>query len=129
MSDPTLVYDDDCGFCTWWANYVAQRSDIRLIGFSELSEEMRDRLPADYEECSHLVTDDEVYSCGASIEESLVRLDRTTDFRPLAKFLRQFDEYTQLRERLYRKGADHRGLLGTVFSADSPDTQHLDTDD
>ena len=28
MSGDVLVYDDDCGFCTWWANYFGHRADL-----------------------------------------------------------------------------------------------------
>jgi predicted DCC family thiol-disulfide oxidoreductase YuxK len=40
-----LVFDDDCGFCTWWAEFVAARSDVRLVGFSELDPDLRALLP------------------------------------------------------------------------------------
>ncbi|MBX0294568.1 thiol-disulfide oxidoreductase DCC family protein [Haloarcula nitratireducens] len=122
MSDATLVYDDDCGFCTWWAEFIEARSDLRLVGFSELGEDesLRARLPEEYESCSHLVTDDRVYSCGASIEAALVRTETGKPARPVAEFLGQFGEYENLRERGYRWVADNRGTLGKLLSKTPP---------
>lgn len=114
MSDATLVYDDDCGFCTWWADFFAYRSDLRLVGFSELTDDLRERLPDDYEECSHVVTDDEVYSCGQSLEEAFVRSNLGTEARPLVEFLRNFEDYERFRERTYRWVARNRSALGSV---------------
>ena len=116
MSEAILVYDDDCGFCTRWAEYFADRSGIRTVGFSDLDPDLRDRLPEDYGNCSHLVTDDAVYSCGASVEQTVVRSEVGSPARPLVDFLRQFEDYARVRERLYRWGADNRDLLGRIFS-------------
>ncbi|NHN47353.1 DUF393 domain-containing protein [Halostella sp. JP-L12] len=120
MAEPVLVYDDDCGFCTWWADFLARRSDLRIVGFAELTPELRDRLPENYEECSHLVTDDEVYSCGASIEEAFVRSDLGESARPLVESLRRFDGYGSVREGGYRLVADNRSLWGKVLSKTPP---------
>jgi len=92
-SEATLVYDDDCGFCTWWADYFDERTALRIVGFSDLTDELRARLPDDYEACSHLVTDDAVYSCGASIEEALTRTDVGGPVDDVVEFLRQFEDY------------------------------------
>jgi predicted DCC family thiol-disulfide oxidoreductase YuxK len=123
MTGATLVYDDDCGFCTWWARLVERRSDVPLVGFSELEAhpDLRARLPEDYEECSHLVTDEDVYSCGASIEEAIVRARVCgLDLAGSVGFLRHFRDYNRLREGTYRWVAEHRGLLGKVFRATPP---------
>jgi predicted DCC family thiol-disulfide oxidoreductase YuxK len=120
MSDATLVYDDDCGFCTWWAQFLADRSDITLIGFSELDEGTIKRLPADYEECAHLLVDGSVYSCGESIEQAFVESDLGQDFQPAVDFFRGFDEYDTLRERAYREVADRRDFFGQFLSASPP---------
>ena len=50
MSEGTLVYDDDCGFCKWWVDYFARRSEVETVGFSELTDDRRERLPENYEE-------------------------------------------------------------------------------
>jgi predicted DCC family thiol-disulfide oxidoreductase YuxK len=113
---PTLVYDDGCGFCTWCADRIAERTDLRLVGFSELTPALRDRLPDDYENCAHLVTDDEVYSCGASVEQALVRTDLVDGGGPVVDFLRQFEDYERRRERAYRWVADRRDKFGLVVS-------------
>ncbi|WP_254525242.1 DCC1-like thiol-disulfide oxidoreductase family protein [Natrinema caseinilyticum] len=120
MTEPTLVYDDDCGFCTWWAEYVDERTDVRLVGFSDLEGTVRERLPAEYEECAHLVTEDEVHSCGASIEQALVRTDIAGPAAEVVDFLRQFDDYERLRERSYRWVATNRDRLGELLSRTPP---------
>jgi predicted DCC family thiol-disulfide oxidoreductase YuxK len=116
MSDATLVYDDDCGFCTWWADFFERRSDLEIVGFSELTGDQRERLPDDYEECSHLLADGEVYSCGESLEQALLRSDVSDDLSSLVRFLRNFEEYPDLRETVYRQVADRRSELGIVVS-------------
>lgn len=120
MTEATLVYDDDCGFCTWWAEFLLDRSDLRVVGFSELDADLRERLPEEYERCSHLVVGDEVYSCGESIERALVRTDLGRDLRPLVEFLGQFSDYDRVRERAYRAVADRRDLGGEFLSAEPP---------
>jgi len=38
MARDRLVYDDDCGFCTYAALWVVERgADVELVAFSELS--------------------------------------------------------------------------------------------
>jgi predicted DCC family thiol-disulfide oxidoreductase YuxK len=120
MDDPILVYDDDCGFCTWSARFVAARSTVELVGFSELTDELLERLPEDYEDCAHLVTDEEVFSCGAGMEEAFLRTDLGEELREPVGFLRQFEDYDRVRERGYRLVADNRDLFGKVLSADPP---------
>jgi predicted DCC family thiol-disulfide oxidoreductase YuxK len=120
MSDATLVYDDDCGFCTWSAELIAENSDLRIVGFSALTDELRERLPADYEECAHLVTADEVYSCGEAMEEAFVRSDLGRAARPFVNFARNFEEHERFRERGYRWIADNRDLFGKVVSKSPP---------
>ncbi|OVE85039.1 DCC1-like thiol-disulfide oxidoreductase family protein [Natronolimnobius baerhuensis] len=119
-TDTVLVFDDDCGFCTWWAEYVDARSSIQLVGFSELSPELRERLPEHYEACSHLVTDDEVYSCGRSIEEAIARVDDHGPIRNSVDFFRNFEDYERLRETGYRWVADNRDKWGQVMSKTPP---------
>ena len=116
-----LVFDDDCGFCTWCANFGARHGDVVTVGFQELTPDQLARLPEDYEECSHLLTDDAVYSCGAAIERTL-----EIDFPvlgPIFDALRLVPGYDSLRERLYRWGADNRALLGSIVSDDPPARQ------
>ncbi|MFB6156537.1 MAG: DCC1-like thiol-disulfide oxidoreductase family protein [Haloferacaceae archaeon] len=120
MSEATLVYDDDCGFCTWWADVFADRTDVRPVGFAELDDDLRERLPDDYETCVHLVTDDEVYSCGESVEQAFLRSDLGRDVRPLVRFLRHFDDYERFRERAYRYVADRRDTFGKLVSKTPP---------
>lgn len=116
MDLPVLVYDDDCGFCTWWAAFIADHTPYPIIGFSELTPELREYLPADYEECSHFVTPERVYSCGASIEEALLRSDVGGPARPVVERLRRVGPYNSAREWGYRWVAHNRGLLGNIMS-------------
>lgn len=120
MSDAVLVYDDDCGFCTWWARFFAARSDLELIGFSELEEPLLSRLPSDYTKCSHVVADGEIYSCGKSMEEALRRSTVGIPFRPAIWVFRRVPPYNWCREWFYRRAAGNRVLLGKVFSTTPP---------
>jgi len=124
--EPTLVYDDDCGFCTWWVDWAARHADLRIVGFSTLTPTLRERLPDDYADCVHLVTDDAVYSCGEAVERTLVRTDVAGDSRPVVDFLRQFEDYERLRERAYRWAADNRDTLGLVVSKTPPARRNRD---
>ena len=119
--EPTFVYDDDCGFCTWWADQFARRTDLRIVGFAALDDDLQERLPADYANCAHLVTDDAVYSCGAAIERTL-ELDFPV-LEPVFGALRAVPGYAALRERLYRWGADNRATLAKLARDDPPARQ------
>ena len=114
----TLVYDDDCGFCTWWARWAARNADVSLVGFSELGESERERLPPDYESCAHLLTADAVYSCGEAVERVLARSDRTLSC--VLDELREVPGYERFRERFYRFNADRRDLWGKLVREDPP---------
>jgi predicted DCC family thiol-disulfide oxidoreductase YuxK len=113
-----FVYDDACGFCSWWARFFANRTDMGIVGYSTLTDEERERLPADYEECIHYLTEEAVYSCGAAIEEPL----READLVPgeLFDFLNQFGDYEHYRERAYREAADRRDAWGFFISEEPP---------
>lgn len=114
----TFVYDDQCGFCSWWASFFARRTQMGIVGFSELTDDERERLPEDYEECAHLLTDEAEFSCGAAIEEGLVRAGALPDDVP--KFFRQFTDYPTYRERLYREAAERRDAWGFFVSEEPP---------
>ncbi|AAG20563.1 thiol-disulfide oxidoreductase DCC family protein [Halobacterium salinarum] len=115
---PRLVFDDDCGFCTWCANVASRHGDVALVGFTELSPDQRARLPEDYENCAHLLTDDAVYSCGEAIERTLAH--DVPALQPVFGALGSVPGYASLRERLYRAGADRRALLGNIVRDDPP---------
>ena len=115
---PRLVYDDDCGFCTWCAEFAAERGEFELVGFEELTPDQLARLPDDYEECAHLLTDDRVYSCGAAIEETMTRVE--TPSRHLAAAFQQLPGTESVRESLYREVADRRALFGKLASREPP---------
>ncbi|MFW6448840.1 MAG: DCC1-like thiol-disulfide oxidoreductase family protein [Halobacteriota archaeon] len=115
MAEAVLVYDDDCGFCTWWAAYLDARTDLRVVGFEALDDELRASLPPDHTACSHVVTDEGVHSCGASIEEALLHTRLGAYARPVVERLRRVSPYRGLREWCYRRGANNRDLLGNVL--------------
>jgi predicted DCC family thiol-disulfide oxidoreductase YuxK len=118
---PRVVFDDECGFCTWCARFTARHGDVELVGFEELTPDQLARLPDDYETCTHFLTDDAVYSCGAAVERALAY-----DFpflAPVFAVLRQAPGYEWLRERLYRWGANNRVMLGKIVRDDPPATQ------
>jgi predicted DCC family thiol-disulfide oxidoreductase YuxK len=113
-----IVYDDDCGFCTWCAKWAVRHGSLDAIGFANLTPDQRGRLPDDFESCVHLLTDNNVYSCGAATEQALRRIYPT--LQGVFGALQAIPGYTNLRERLYRWVADHRELLGTYISAEPP---------
>ncbi|KDE57650.1 thiol-disulfide oxidoreductase [Halostagnicola sp. A56] len=115
---PRLVFDDDCGFCTWCAEFAAERGEFELVGFRDLTPDQLARLPADYEECAHLLTQEGVYSCGEAIEEIGTRLETPT--RHLAVAFRRFPGTEGAREPLYRRVADNRDLFGRIVSRTPP---------
>ncbi|ADB63128.1 putative thiol-disulphide oxidoreductase DCC (plasmid) [Haloterrigena turkmenica DSM 5511] len=110
---PTLVYDDDCGVCTRAARFVDRRAAIDIIGFSELTPELRDRLPAEYEQCAHLVTERAVYSCGEAME----RAYELTGLPPsrLLPLFRRIPGYESIREGVYRIVAENRPLISRLL--------------
>jgi predicted DCC family thiol-disulfide oxidoreductase YuxK len=113
-----FVYDDDCGFCSWWASFVAEYTDLGIAGFSALTDAERERLPENYEECAHLLTDEGVRSCGAAIEAVLERVGVLPS--RLRLLLGQTADYGPLRERLYRAAADRRDVWGRLVSEEPP---------
>jgi len=110
---PRLVYDDDCGFCTWSAEYAAARGRFELVGFAELTPDQRARLPDDYEECAHLLTADAVYSCGEAVELAAAKLGLS--HRLAVAVFRTIPGSDRAREPLYRWVADRRSLWGKVL--------------
>ncbi len=110
---PRLVYDDDCGFCTWCAEYAAARGTFELVGFAELTPDQRARLPDEYEDCAHLLTQDAVYSCGEAIEIATAKLGLSHRFA--VALFRAAPGSGQVREPLYRWVADRRSLWGKLL--------------
>ena len=113
MSTRTLVYDDNCGICTRTAVFIAERTTIDLVGFSELTPELRARLPQDFTKCAHLVTDEDVYSCGEAME----RAYEETGLPPadLLPLFRRIPMYEPVREGIYSIVATNRPLVGRLL--------------
>ncbi|MFC5971774.1 DCC1-like thiol-disulfide oxidoreductase family protein [Halomarina salina] len=114
---PQLVYDDDCGFCTWCARWAVRVAPVDAVGFDELTDEQRARLPDDWEECAHLLVGRTVYSCGEAIEQTLARSNIPAS--AALGLLRQVPGYAAFREESYRWAADHRDWWGQIRRADS----------
>lgn len=110
---PRIVFDDECGFCTWCVEFADRHGDFELVGYHELSPDQKARLPDNYERCAHLLTDDAVYSCGAAAEQVVRRIVPALD--GVFHTLNHVPGYESLREKLYRWGADRRALWGTVL--------------
>ncbi|MFB6187163.1 MAG: thiol-disulfide oxidoreductase DCC family protein [Halobacteriaceae archaeon] len=113
------MYDDDCGFCTWCVAYARKRGEFNIVGFSNLSEDLKERLPENYERCAHLLTDDTVYSCGKATEIAIAHLSS-----PLGILGRLFQTLPEnirkhIREPLYRLVADNRDVFGKILSRTS----------
>jgi len=120
MTGVTLVYDDDCGFCTWAARHVAADSDVEIVGFSAVDPDLAARLPEDYRECAHLLDGDRRWSCGAALEEAALRTHTGSPLRRPVTWLRRFDAYVRLREWVYRWIAAHRPELSRLVSSRPP---------
>lgn len=118
---PRIVYDDDCGFCTWCVERALDRGDFEPVGFSELTPDQRARLPDGYETSTHLLTDTAAYSAGEAVEQVLVRL--YPELEPLVDELREFETYRKIREGLYRWGADRRSWWGKIVRSCPPARQ------
>lgn len=117
MNRPRMVYDDDCGFCTWCARVGVRYADVDAVGFSELTRAEKERLPPGWRQSAHLLTDDAVYSGGEAIEQVLVRMHPVLRWK-FATFQR-VPGYATLREKLYRWGADRRDWWGKIVRRDS----------
>ncbi|RRJ28278.1 DUF393 domain-containing protein [Halocatena pleomorpha] len=113
-----VVYDDDCGFCTWCAEWIVRRGAFDAVGFANLTPQQQSRLPADFTDCAHLLTDTDVYSCGEAVEEALIRAYPGLQ-RPFW-VLDHVPGYVGLRERLYDWVGDHRPWFGRIWSAEPP---------
>lgn len=109
-----MVYDDDCGFCTWCAAIGIRFGDVEGVGFSELSPDQMARLPADWRRSAHLLTDDAVHSGGAAVQAVVVRMSAL--FVALFWLLERVPGYDRLREWLYRLAADRRDWWGKIVS-------------
>lgn len=121
MTDATFAYDDECGFCTWVAQQLLDHSDMDVVGFSELTDAETERLPDDWEEGAHLLTEDAVYSHGEAIEQAFLRADvAPPGADDVFGFLRQFQDYDRFRERLYREAAERRDVWSFLRSEEAP---------
>jgi predicted DCC family thiol-disulfide oxidoreductase YuxK len=121
MGRDRLVYDDDCGFCTYAALWVVERgADVELVAFSELSNADRERLPPDWERCAHLLTEEGRFSCGASMTRAYERTDGP--FARWLPYLRRVPGFAVVRELAYRVVAANRDWFGRHVGTRTPPT-------
>jgi predicted DCC family thiol-disulfide oxidoreductase YuxK len=116
VSDLTLLYDADCGFCRWVVDKILawdRRRRLRPVPLQ--SEEAGALLPgmAEHERLAswHLVVDGRVYSGGAVAPPLLRHLPGGW---PLAQVLALFPGLT---ERAYRSAARNRDRFGRLAGA------------
>ena len=118
MARPQLVYDDSCGFCTWTTEFAVRYGPFEPVSFSDVSAAQRKRLPEEYEECVHVLTDEGVYSCGESVEVALTRIFPVLTI--VVPILRLLPGYKGTREWLYHTVSKHRYSLESVVSSEPP---------
>lgn len=109
---PILLFDDDCGVCTDAARWVAERDAVELVGFSDVSDDVVERLPAEWRSCAHLITDDSVYSCGEAMERAFLLTDHWGT-RPVG-VARRLPGYARIREVGYRIFASNRPAVARL---------------
>lgn len=119
MATPRLVYDDDCGFCMYAVRWFLKLGDFEPVGFAELTPDQTARLPAEHENCMHLLTDAAVYSCGEAVEQCLSRCGLVS--RGAVGLARLFPYWQHIREQGYRFVADRRAIWGRYRSC--PDVE------
>lgn len=110
---PTLVYDDDCGVCTRAARFIGRHGYYDIVGYSELTGEIRAQLPPEFEQCAHLVTDTEVYSCGEAMERAYEHTGLLAS--SLLPLCRRLPGYGFIRDRTYRVVAGNRPLISRLL--------------
>ncbi|SNR43362.1 thiol-disulfide oxidoreductase DCC family protein [Halorubrum vacuolatum] len=116
MAVPRLVYDDDCGFCMYMVQWLLRFGTFDPVGFSELTPDQKARLPEEYENCMHLLTDEAVYSCGHALEASVSRCGPLG--RAIVRVGRLLPYSERIRERGYRFVADRRAIWGRYRSCE-----------
>jgi len=114
MATPRLVYDHDCGFCMWCVRQLLRVGEFDPVGYDELTPDQKARLPDEYDNCMHLLTDDAVYSCGEGFAQSLARCGRPG--AALIGALQYLPFWEQVREKGYRAVADRRAVWGGFLS-------------
>ncbi|MFB6360985.1 MAG: DCC1-like thiol-disulfide oxidoreductase family protein, partial [Halobacteriales archaeon] len=101
MPRDRLVYDDDCGFCTYAAFWVVEHgADLELVAFSELSAADRERLPPNWRRCAHLLTEEGRFSCGEAMTRAYER--SAGPFAGWLPYLRRVPGFAVVRELGYR---------------------------
>lgn len=118
MDQAALLYDEDCGFCSWSVARVARRDRTGSIRMVPLQSEEADRLLGTLDlvakmASAHLVTSDGRIRSGGALVEPLFR--RIRGGRPVAAFARSMPGTA---ETVYRLIARHRETLGRMLGAE-----------
>jgi len=117
VSSPTLLYDQNCGFCRWSVNRFLAWDPTGELRAVPLQSEEAGRLLSDMEPSvrmgsAHLVfADGQVYSAGAITDPLLRMLRGGRLFAALARTL------PGTTERVYRLVAHNRHRLGRLLGA------------
>lgn len=119
---PQLIYDDECGFCTWAVAYLIARGDFEPIGFSSLTSDQRDKLPDNYRQCAHVLTDETVLSCGKAMIASAAHLDTPIGY--IARAIVRLPGHEYIVETVYRLISTNRHLFGRLRSCDGLDIEN-----
>ena len=114
----TVLYDEDCGFCTAVAERLARRDGIsaaEIGGAAALGEMSRNERYASF----HVVDSaGRVSSAGEALTVLLAALPAG---RVTSRLARRFPRVT---EAVYRQTARHRNLLGQLFRVDACRVDH-----
>ena len=116
----TVLYDEDCGFCTAVASRLARRDGIAVAAIgSEKGDAALPDMSRDERYASFHVVDGSgrVSSAGEALTVLLAALPAG---RATSRVARRFPRAT---EALYRQTAKRRGLLGRLFRVDACSTE------
>jgi predicted DCC family thiol-disulfide oxidoreductase YuxK len=115
MPRPSVIYDEDCGFCRWSADRLRAWDRRQALRFVPLQDRETDRLleaiPRERRGQSwHLVEPDgRVWSAGAAVPRVLHRLPLGAPFATIA------EAAPSLTDRAYSAAARRRTALGRLL--------------
>jgi predicted DCC family thiol-disulfide oxidoreductase YuxK len=123
VTNATVIYDGDCGFCKWCLAVLLRMATLGALRPLPLGTAEADRLLADLsveerQASWHLVVDAPTPSAPESLTRPL-RLSAGAALAPVMEFVRGgqipavvFRRFPRATERGYRWVVDNRGLLG-----------------
>jgi predicted DCC family thiol-disulfide oxidoreductase YuxK len=84
------------------------------VGFGELTTDQQARLPDEYNNCMHLLTDNAVYSCGEGFEQCIAHCGTTG--ASIVQIARLVPLWEDIRKHGYQFIADRRSIWGKFRS-------------